>query len=114
MKSQVSFLLDKISPLQRAPHKAAGKGGKGGSNGSDGASHGLPLPGEEPVLSEAWDARRADGVDGEKGPKAEKRLSEQQIHDIAYEFQEATIETLAKRLLKIAKEYNAKTVAIAG
>ena len=41
-------------------------------------------------------------------------LTPDDIHDIAYEFQEATVETLAKRLLKIAKEQNAKTVAIAG
>jgi len=66
MKSQVSFLLNKIAPLM--------KGGQGGSN----------------------------------------TLTDQDIADIAYEFQEATIETLANRLLKIAKEQNAKTIAIAG
>ncbi|MDR0282242.1 MAG: hypothetical protein LBI53_02735 [Candidatus Peribacteria bacterium] len=66
MKSQVSFLLDRISPLL--------KGGQGGSSA----------------------------------------LTPQQTADIAYEFQEATIETLAKRLLKIAKEYQAQTIAIAG
>jgi tRNA A37 threonylcarbamoyltransferase TsaD len=41
-------------------------------------------------------------------------LTEDDIHDIAYEFQEATVETLAKRLLKVAKEYGAKTIAVAG
>jgi N6-L-threonylcarbamoyladenine synthase len=46
--------------------------------------------------------------------KEEKKLTDQDIADIAYEFQEATIETLAKRLLKIAKAYEAKTIAIAG
>jgi len=40
-------------------------------------------------------------------------LSEQDICDIAYEFQEATVETLWKRLLKAAKMYWAKTIAIA-
>ncbi|MDR2540387.1 MAG: tRNA (adenosine(37)-N6)-threonylcarbamoyltransferase complex transferase subunit TsaD [Candidatus Peribacteria bacterium] len=50
----------------------------------------------------------------DKIKKEDKLLSEQDICDIAYEFQEATIETLGKRLLKVAKEYGAKTVAIAG
>lgn len=43
-----------------------------------------------------------------------KNLTENDISDIAYEFQEATIETLANRLLKCRKEYDAKTIAIAG
>jgi len=42
-----------------------------------------------------------------------RNLSEQDISDIAYEFQEATVETLWKRLLKAAKMYWAKTIAIA-
>lgn len=42
-----------------------------------------------------------------------KILTEQDICDIAYEFQEATVETLWKRLLKAAKMYWAKTIAIA-
>lgn len=50
----------------------------------------------------------------EKIKKAGKALNEQDIADIAYEFQEATVETLAKRLIKIAKEQGAPTVAVAG
>ena len=42
-----------------------------------------------------------------------KILTEQDICDIAYEFQEATVETLWKRLIKAAKMYGAKTIAIA-
>ena len=42
-----------------------------------------------------------------------KTLTEQNICDIAYEFQEATVETLWKRLIKAAKMYWAKTIAIA-
>ena len=42
-----------------------------------------------------------------------KSLIEQDICDVAYEFQEATVETLWKRLMKAAKLYWAKTVAIA-
>ena len=42
-----------------------------------------------------------------------KSLTEQDICDIAYEFQEATVETLWKRLIKAAKMYWANTVAIA-
>ncbi len=40
-------------------------------------------------------------------------LTEQDVCDIAYEFQEATVETLWKRLMKAAKLHSAKTVAIA-
>ena len=40
-------------------------------------------------------------------------LTEHDICDIAYEFQEATVETLWKRLMKAAKMYGAKTIAIA-
>jgi len=43
-----------------------------------------------------------------------KQLDEQVIADIAYAFQEATVETLGKRLIKIAKEQGARTVAVAG
>ena len=42
-----------------------------------------------------------------------KILTEQDICDIAYEFQEATVETLWKRLIRAAKMYGAKTIAIA-
>jgi len=42
-----------------------------------------------------------------------KTLTEQDICDIAYEFQEATIETLWKRLIRAAKMYGARTIAIA-
>ena len=42
-----------------------------------------------------------------------KTLTEQDICDIAYEFQKATVETLGKRLMKAAKMYGAKTIAIA-
>ena len=45
--------------------------------------------------------------------KVWKTLSEQDICDIAYEFQEATVETLWKRLIRAAKMYGAKTIAIA-
>ena len=41
-------------------------------------------------------------------------LTEQDICDIAYEFQEATVETLWKRLMRAAKMYWAKMIAIAG
>ena len=39
--------------------------------------------------------------------------SNQDICDIDYEFQEATVETLWKRLIRAAKMYWAKTIAIA-
>jgi tRNA A37 threonylcarbamoyltransferase TsaD len=41
----------------------------------------------------------------ERIKKEGKTLTEQDIADIAYEFQEATVETLAKRLLKAAKQH---------
>ena len=50
----------------------------------------------------------------DKIKKSWKTLTEQDVADIAYEFQEATIETLANRLFKAVKEYEAATVAIAG
>jgi N6-L-threonylcarbamoyladenine synthase len=40
-------------------------------------------------------------------------LSEQLICDIAYEFQEAVVEVLVKKLLRAAIQYGAKTVGIA-
>ncbi len=46
--------------------------------------------------------------------KEEKKLTSQDISDIAYEFQEATCEILAKRLIKAGKAYGAKTLAVAG
>lgn len=49
-----------------------------------------------------------------KFKKEQKTITEQDIVDIAYEFQEATIETLGKRLFKAAKEHQAKTIAVAG
>lgn len=42
-----------------------------------------------------------------------KILTEQDVCDIAYEFQEATVETLWKRLIRAAKMYGARTIAIA-
>jgi len=42
-----------------------------------------------------------------------KTLTEQDTCDIAYEFQEATVETLWKRLIRAAKMYGAKTIAVA-
>ena len=50
----------------------------------------------------------------DKIQKSGKTLKEQDISDIAYEFQETTIETLANRLFKAVKEYEATTIAIAG
>lgn len=41
-------------------------------------------------------------------------LTEQLICDIAYEFQEAVVEVLAKKLVQAAHEHGAKTMAIAG
>jgi N6-L-threonylcarbamoyladenine synthase len=50
----------------------------------------------------------------DKMKKEGKILTEDVIHDIAYAFQEAIVETLAKRLFKVATAYEAKTVAVAG
>ena len=50
----------------------------------------------------------------DKLKKEGKNLTDQDIADIAYEFQEATVETLGKRLFKAAKEHQAKTIAVAG
>ena len=46
--------------------------------------------------------------------KEGKKLTEQDIADIAYEFQEATVEILAKRLIKAGKEHDVATLAVAG
>lgn len=46
--------------------------------------------------------------------KKNPELDEQKIADIAYEFQEAMVEVLAKKLVKAAKAYEAKTIGIAG
>ena len=40
-------------------------------------------------------------------------LNDKIVHDIAYEFQEAVIEVLAKKLIKAGKKYWAQTLAIA-
>jgi len=41
-------------------------------------------------------------------------LDEQLIADIAYEFQEAVVEVLGKKLIQAAHSFNAKTIGIAG
>ena len=41
-------------------------------------------------------------------------LTEQLICDIAYDFQEAVVEVLAKKLVQAAEEYWARTVGLAG
>ena len=48
----------------------------------------------------------------ESRKKQNKELSEQDICDIAYEFQEAVIEVLAKKTIRAAIEYEAKTIGI--
>lgn len=50
----------------------------------------------------------------ERLKKENVQLTEQLICDIAYEFQEALVEVLAKKLLQAAQEFWAKSVAIAG
>lgn len=50
----------------------------------------------------------------EKLKKEGEILNDQYIADIAYEFQEAVIEVLAKKLFQAAKERETKTIAIAG
>jgi N6-L-threonylcarbamoyladenine synthase len=44
--------------------------------------------------------------------KKEIKIDEQLICDIAYEFQEAMVEALAKKLLQAGLEYNAQTIGI--
>lgn len=39
-------------------------------------------------------------------------LTEQDLCDIAYEFQEAVVEVLAKKTIRAAIQYNAKTIGI--
>ena len=46
--------------------------------------------------------------------KESKNLTEQDICDLAFEFQEAMVETLGKRLLKAAKMYGATTIGMTG
>jgi N6-L-threonylcarbamoyladenine synthase len=41
-------------------------------------------------------------------------LDEELICDIAYEFQEAVIEVLVKKLVRAAIQYGAKTIGLAG
>jgi N6-L-threonylcarbamoyladenine synthase len=48
----------------------------------------------------------------ENRKKQNKELSEQDICDIAYEFQEAVIEVLAKKTIRAAIEHGAKTIGI--
>jgi len=48
----------------------------------------------------------------ESRKKQNKELSKQDICDIAYEFQEAVIEVLAKKTIRAAIEYEAKTIGI--
>ena len=50
----------------------------------------------------------------EKRKKAEKALSEQDIADIAFEFQESVVEVLGKKLVKSAIELGAKSIGIVG
>lgn len=50
----------------------------------------------------------------EKLKKEKISLTEQLICDIAYEFQEAVVEVMGKKLLQAAKEFWAKSIAIAG
>jgi len=44
--------------------------------------------------------------------KQNKELTEQDVCDIAYEFQEAIIEVLAKKTIRAAIQYQAKTIGI--
>lgn len=48
----------------------------------------------------------------ESRKKQNKELTEQDICDIAYEFQEAVIEVLAKKTIRAAIQYQAKTIGI--
>jgi tRNA A37 threonylcarbamoyltransferase TsaD len=48
----------------------------------------------------------------ENRKKQNKELTEQDICDIAYQFQEAIIEVLAKKTIRAAIEYQAKTIGI--
>lgn len=50
----------------------------------------------------------------DKREKEGKSLTDQEISDLAFEFQEAMVETLGKRLLKAAKLYGAKMIGITG
>lgn len=48
----------------------------------------------------------------ESRKKQNKEITEQDICDIAYEFQEAVIEVLAKKTIRAAIQYEAKTIGI--
>jgi len=48
----------------------------------------------------------------ESRKKQNKELNEQDICDIAYAFQEAVIEVLAKKTIRAAIEHQAKTIGI--
>lgn len=48
----------------------------------------------------------------ENWEKQHKELTEQDICDIAYEFQEAVIEVLAKKTIRAAIQHQAKTIGI--
>ena len=48
----------------------------------------------------------------EKRKKENKTIDEQTICDIAYAFQEAVVEVLAKKCIRAAIQYNAKTIGI--
>jgi tRNA A37 threonylcarbamoyltransferase TsaD len=48
----------------------------------------------------------------ESWEKQNKELNKQDICDIAYAFQEAVIEVLAKKTIRAAIQYSAKTIAI--
>ncbi|MBQ7074189.1 hypothetical protein IJM86_03895 [bacterium] len=50
----------------------------------------------------------------DKREKEGKSLTDQEISDLAFEFQEAMVETLGKRLLKAAKLYGAKMIGTTG
>lgn len=50
----------------------------------------------------------------EKLKKEEIQLDEQLICDIAYEFQEAVVEVLSKKLIQASQHFQAKTIALAG
>jgi tRNA A37 threonylcarbamoyltransferase TsaD len=50
----------------------------------------------------------------EKVGRTENIFSEDEIHDIAYEFQESVVEILAKKLIRAAIKYNIKTIGLSG
>jgi len=50
----------------------------------------------------------------EKVWRTENIFSEDEIHDIAYEFQESVVEILAKKLIRAAIKYDVKTIWLSG